>query len=93
MEKTEKKFTQLIDDAFAKINKFQNGNVFFYGRFHKSRAVVSTWKSGKVVPSEADKGLFLKTANDVIKELQVKKEEMDAENSELLNEFTSLVSA
>jgi len=93
MKATTENFMQLIDDAFAKINRFEDGNTLFYSRFHKSRAVVSTWKSGKVIPSETDKGLFLKTASDVIKELKVKKEAKDKENNKLLSEFTSLLSA
>jgi len=89
----EKSFEQLIDAAFTKINRFKDGNALFYSKFPKSRAVVSNWKSGKVVPTESDKGLFLKTASEVIKQLKIKEEKLDRANNQLLSEFTSLVSA
>lgn len=83
----------LINEAFDKINKFEGGNILFFQRFHKSRAVVSTWKSGKVVPSDTDIGNFIRTANDTIRELSEEKARQEKENAELLNEFQTLLSA
>ena len=69
MNDKHKSIVSVIGDTFEKINRFEGGNTRFYDRFHKSRAVVSTWKSGKVVPSDTDIGNFIRTANDTIREL------------------------
>ncbi|MCF0060142.1 hypothetical protein MUK70_12895 [Dyadobacter chenwenxiniae] len=83
----------MIDQAFAKINQFPGGNTLFYTRFSKSRAVVSTWKSGKVVPSDKDLMEFLQVSNDVIKELRDIQAQSIVRQTELLEEFQSLILA
>ena len=93
MKLNDKSIKEIIEEAFAKINQFEDGNTLFYQKFHKSRAVVSTWKASKVVPSDQDIGIFIKTASEVIKELSMKKEKAVKENSKLMNEFNSLISA
>lgn len=92
MKNNEKGVSDVINEAFAKINKFEGGNELFYSRFHKSRAVVSTWKSGKVVPVQTDMIKFMKVSNEVIKECTVESEKRNKEQSKLMNEFTNLTS-
>ncbi len=93
MHENEKSFVALINEAFDKINKFEGGNTLFYGRFHKSRAVVSTWKSGKVLPTQTDILKFIKVSNEVIKECNAEIEKRNREQIELMTEFTGLISA
>jgi|GEM_PF-4850995 len=93
MNDNRKSFVSVIDDTFEKINRFEGGNTLFYKRFHKSRAVVSTWKSGKVQPHHSDILKFIKVANEVIKELRVETDKRNQEQAELLTEHAYLISA
>jgi hypothetical protein len=93
MNEREKPLAELIDEAFDKINSFEGGNTLFYKRFHKSRAVVSTWKSGKVQPTQSDVLKFIKVSNEVIKECKAEFEKRNQEQIVLMDEFTGLISA
>ena len=93
MNENENTFKKTIDEAFNKINQFQGGNILFYKKFHRSRAVVSTWKAGKVIPQHDDILKFIEVSNEVIRECIAEKEARNKKQSELMSEFTSLVSA
>ncbi len=93
MEKTEKTFRQIIDEAFSKINEFEGGNALFYERFHKTRSDVSKWKTGRVVPSNSDIVKFIKVSNTVIKDCTVARNRLMKEHSKLVNEFSNLITA
>jgi hypothetical protein len=82
----------LIDRAFTKINQYRGANYIFYERFSKSRAVVSTWKSGKVIPSQKDISEFLSVSNQLIKEMQESMELSKLHQAKLMEEFQSLIS-
>ncbi len=93
MENERQTIPQIIGNAFDKINQFEGGNALFYERFHKSRAVVSTWKAGRVTPAQTDVTKFIKVSNEVIRELTEVRDRRREEQSFLLGEFSSLTSA
>ncbi len=91
MNGNEKKTTQIINEAFDTINKFENGNALFYKKFNKSRAVVSFWKSGKITPTISDMIRFIKVSNEVIKTCRAKDEKVNERKAQLLDTFSHLV--
>lgn len=91
-DNSEKQFHQIIDEAFAKINSYPDGNSLFYQRFTKSRAVVSSWKSRKVRPTETDQIHFISVSNDVIRDCEAERVQKEAQRIDLINEFQALVS-
>lgn len=92
METNEAGFDQIVSEAFAKINQFSDGNILFYQKFNKSRAVISTWKSGKAIPPPSEILRFISVSNEVIKECLQNCKRQEIERTELLKEFQSLVS-
>ncbi|SDE83434.1 hypothetical protein SAMN04487996_107133 [Dyadobacter soli] len=89
----EKAFPILVKEAFSKINEFAGGNSLFYSKFFKSRAVVSSWKSGKVKPMPGDIIEFISVSTEVIRECQALRSKEEERQHELISEFNALVSA
>jgi hypothetical protein len=91
MENQKSTFSDLIRQAFKKINQHPGANEEFYKQFSKSRVLISHWRTGKVAPTIADLTEFLTIASQVIKKFTQKEKALAAENEKKLEEFHALL--
>lgn len=91
MKKSKDAFPQLITQTFERINQYEGANDDFYRRYGKSRAIVSSWKSEKLVASYLDQTAFIKIASEVIQEYSSKHEALKTQNEQMIKDFQTLL--